>query len=95
MPFVIQHVQRNTMANGTTPAIYIVNDGHNTALIPSDYMGNRDNLYLYVGNGDRVKGISLVNSPACLVMPSLKVYPKVYNEMIATMHNERSCSFKG
>jgi len=78
--FAIQYVNRP----GTGYGGYVVNDGSNTVFIKATTESDTRRLYVWLGNGDAVKGRGIANTHS-LCLPSVVLNPAQYNTMIGGM----------
>lgn len=90
--FAIQYVNRP----GTGYGGYVVNDGSNTVFIKATTPVDTRRLYVWLGNGDSVKGKDIHNIHA-LILPNVILNPAQYNAMVNPMptHDTKAYSHKG
>ena len=93
MGCAIQYIERKGNG-GITYGGYVVNDGTHTVFVNTRSKGNTRPLYLYLGNGDDLKGMAVYRENA-FIMPDVLLNAAQYNTLTASMDTHSSRVFKG
>jgi fructosamine-3-kinase len=93
MVCAIQYIERKDTKGGGFHGGYVVNDGTNTVFVDTRTESNLRDLYLWLGNGDDLRGMRVYR--ASLRLPRALLVTGAYNGMVASIECSKAVSFKG